>query len=132
MVTSGAQSARPYKEGPVVNVAYVRTLPGQFDKYMAYIMGDYAKLMEAQKAAGIILGWSAYNVQTRHPDDPNLILTVTYPNMAALDNLQDRQAPIMQKVLNLTREQSQAANAQREQIRRQIGSELWRTVLPNP
>ena len=132
MVASGAQSARPYKEGPVVNVARVRTLPGQFDKYIAYIMGDYAKLMEASKAAGLILQWSAYEVQPRHPDDPNLILTVTYPNMAALDNLSDRQAPIMLKVLNLTREQSGAANAQREQMRRQLGSELWRTMLPNP
>lgn len=37
----------PYTEGVVVNVSDIRTLPGQFNNYMNYIFGDYARLMEA-------------------------------------------------------------------------------------
>jgi hypothetical protein len=132
VVTSDAQAHRPYKDGPVVNVSSVRTLPGQYDNYMLYLYGDYAKLMEAQKAAGMITAWSVLRAQPQHPDDPDVFLTVTYPNMAALDNLRDRTDPIAQKVLNHSPEQSAAANAQRGQMRRAIGSQLLWTVVANP
>ena len=40
--TAGAQaSTRAYREGPVINVSYIRTKPGMFDKYMAYLAGPY-------------------------------------------------------------------------------------------
>ena len=36
--TAGAQaSTRAYREGPVIQVSYIRTKPGMFDKYMQYL-----------------------------------------------------------------------------------------------
>lgn len=132
VVSSGAQTPRPYKDGPVVSVSSVRTLPGQYDRYMRYIYGDYAKLMEAQKAAGMITGWSVMTARPQRPEDPDVFLTVTYANMAALDNLQDRADQISQKVLSYSPEQAAAASERREQLRRPIGIQLLRTIVANP
>lgn len=135
--TAGAQAMPgmqmgqdPYKEGPVVVVSSIRTNPGQTANYMKYLFGDYAKQMNAEKAAGIILEWGVLSATPRSPDDPDIYLTVTYPNMAALDGLTDRVRPIMQKTMNMTPEQSAAAGAARGAMRRQIGSQVLRAMVP--
>ena len=32
--TATAQEVKPYKEGPVTSLSYIRTKPGKFDEYM--------------------------------------------------------------------------------------------------
>jgi hypothetical protein len=121
---------RPYTQGPVVNVSEIRTKPGQFENYMNYIFGDYARVMEAQKAAGLIVSWGVYTVQPRSPDEADVILTTVYANMAAFDGLAERQDAINQRVVNRNTGQSEAAAAQRESMRSLIGSSLLRTMQP--
>ena len=53
LVSAPAHAQAPFKEGPVVEVSYIRTEPGQFDEYMRYVFGDYARLQNALKEAGI-------------------------------------------------------------------------------
>lgn len=123
-----ARAQAPYKEGPVVQVSYIRTEPGQFDNYMRYIFGDYAGLQNALKEAGIIVDWAVYATDTRSPDEANLVLTTTYANMAALDNLDARVDPIVQQVMGRDRAQSAEAGVQRGQMRRLIGDQLFRQL----
>lgn len=118
----------PFKEGSVVQVSYIRTEPGQFDNYMRYIFGDYAKLQNALKEAGIILDWSVFVTDTRSEDEANVVLTTTYANMAALDNLDSRADPIVQQTLDRDRAQSAEAGVQRGSMRRLIGSQLFRQL----
>jgi hypothetical protein len=119
-----------YTEGAVINVSDIRTLPGQFNNYMNYIFGDYARLMEAYKEEGIILNWGVYVTQPSTPDGPNVILTTAYPNMAAFDNMQERMNPIVQRVLNWTPDQGEARFAERERMRTTLGSKLLRHLNP--
>jgi hypothetical protein len=122
----------PFEEGPVINLSHIRTEPGQFDAYMSYIFGDYARLMEAQKEAGLILDWGVYVTQTRTPDEANVMLTTVYPNMAAFDGLAERARPIVQRVMGATPAQSEQAFAQRGQMRTVLGSQLLRRLEPRP
>lgn len=121
---------RAYKDGAVINVSEVRTKPGQTEAYLRYIFGDYAKLMEAQKAAGIIVAWGVYTNQTRNPEEADVILTTVYANMAAFDNLEARTDPIVQRVLTWTPAQAEQAFAQRESMRSLVGSRLLRELQP--
>jgi hypothetical protein len=123
---------RPYTEGPVVEVTNIRTKPGQYDNYLNYIFGDYARLMEAQKAEGMILSWGVYTLAPRTPDEPDLVLTVVYPNMAALDGFDDRSEPIVARVMNRNRSQAATASEQRESVRTILGSTLLRNLAPRP
>lgn len=128
-VIGTAQAAdRPYTEGTVSVVSSVRTLPGQYDNYMKYLATTYKALMEEQKALGNILGWRVYTAMPRTPEDPNLILVVTYKNFAALDGLMDKTDAAMAKVIG---DQAARDNAMvaRNNMRTQVGSEMIREVV---
>ena len=115
-----ATADRPYTERAVVNVGSLQTEPGQFEAYMAYLAGPYKKMMEEQKAAGIILDYKVYVTTPRSPDDPDIYLLTVYKNMAALDGLNERTDPIQQKMFGDLAQRG-AATAERGKMRTVIG-----------
>ena len=122
------QASRPYTEGSVVEVQYIRVKPGRFDEYMAYLAGPYKQTMEAQKKAGVITGWAVYASDNRDEEDWNLALTTTYKNMAALDNLRDRVDPIQSQVFG-SMEKSSAAMVKRGEMREVVGGRQLRELI---
>jgi hypothetical protein len=119
---------RPYQEGPVTIVSSLRTLPGMNDAYLRYLATTYRTNMEAAKKAGIVLDYRVYETTPRSPDEPNIYLTVTYANMAAMDGLDDRMEPIMQSSFGDEAARSKAA-IDREKMRRPLGQEMIREVV---
>jgi hypothetical protein len=118
---------RPYTEGTVSQVTSVRTEPGMFDDYMAYIATTYKKQMDAQKAAGIILDYAVYQTTPRGPNDPDLYLVTVYKNMAALDGLDAKTDPIYEKLEGSIADQNKAYAA-RGKLRTILGSQLIRNL----
>jgi L-rhamnose mutarotase len=118
---------RPYTEGAVVNVSAVRTEPGMFQEYMKYLAGPYKQMMEEQKKAGIILDYAIYSADPRGPHDPDLYLITVYKNLAALDDLNARTDPIVEKVFGTLDQQSQATVA-RGKLRTLLGNEYIREL----
>jgi hypothetical protein len=119
---------QPYQDGPVTVVSSIRTLPGMHDTYLRFLATTYRTNMEAAKKEGIILDYRVYETSPRSPDEPNLYLTVTYKNMAALDGLDERMEPIMQRSFGNQAARDTAA-VDREKMRRQIGQEMIREVV---
>ena len=122
-----AQEAKPYKEGPVTEISYIKTKPGRFDDYMKFLDTTYKSLMEANKKAGLITGYAVYSTQARSPQDPDLILAVTYPNMAALDKTQEAEA-IAAKVIGPNDVQNKAT-IERGPMREVLGGQLIRELI---
>jgi hypothetical protein len=122
---SATAADRAYKEGPVSIVSSIRTEPGHFDDYMAWLAGPWKQGLEAEKAAGLILGYNVYMTAPRSPGDPNLYLVVTYKNMAAMDDLDAKSDAIYEKLMGNQAQQNQA-NIDRGKIRTVLGSELIR------
>ena len=121
-------NARAYSEGPVLQVSYIRTEPGKFDEYLQYLATTYKSIMEEQKKAGIILDYAVYSNQPQTPADPDLILTVTYANLGALDNLDVRTDAITNKVWG-SLQASNEASADRGALREQLGVRLLRQLI---
>src|ERR1700745_4482713 len=86
-VTSVAALAddHAYTEGPVVNVAAIRTEYGKFDDYMKYLDTTWKAEQEAAKKAGYIISYRVVTVEARGENDPDIYLVVNYKNWAALD-----------------------------------------------
>jgi hypothetical protein len=122
-----AQDAKPYKDGPVTALSYIKIKPGRFDDYMAWLAGPYRQLMEANKKAGIITGYAIYSVQARKPDEPDLVLSVVYPNMAALDRTEEADA-VAAKLMGSNATQNKAF-AERGAMREVLGGELMRELV---
>jgi hypothetical protein len=120
---------RPYTDGPVMNVSYIRVKPGMFDKYVKWLATDWKRNMEAQKKEGIILDYAVYSSPQSREGDWNMVLTTTYKNMAALDNLRDRAEPLANRTLSTTPEQRAQETVEREALRDQVGSRLLRQLI---
>jgi hypothetical protein len=125
MSSALADDSKSYTEGTVTNVSSVRTKPGMFDAYMKWLDTTYKQLMEEEKKAGIIVDYAVYAAVPRSPHDPDVYLTVTFKNFAALDGLDDRLEPIERKVW-ASRDAANKADADRESMREIIGSQLIR------
>lgn len=125
-----AQSSRPYTEGPVINMAYIRTKPGMFDRYMEYLNTTYRKSLEAQKAAGLVLGYAIYTSAPRTPQDHDIILAVTYKNWGAFDNLSDRADAVANQAFGNTPAQRDQQFIDRAAMRDVLGSRDYQQLIP--
>jgi len=113
---------RMYSEGPVVNIARIRTANGHFDDYMKYLDTTWKQSQEAAKKAGYIIGYQVMTAEPRTENDPDIILMVTYKNWAALDGSLDKGDAIA-KMVEGSVEASAHSYADRDKIRRTLGSE---------
>lgn len=112
---------RSYSDGPVVNVARIRTVDGKTDEYLQWVATKWKAQEEAAKKLGYILSYQVATVEPRTPDDPNVLLIVTYKNWAALDGA-DAKGDAVLKELNDTQTASNAGQVSRAAIRRVLGS----------
>ena len=122
-----SQEARNYKQGPVTSLSYIKIKPGKFDEYMHYLGGPYRALMEESKKAGLVTSWAIYGATARSPNDPDIILAVTFPNMAALDR-QDENDAVTARVMGSLSKQNQSF-ADRGTMRDVLGGELVRELV---
>lgn len=123
-----AEDTRPYREGPVTEISFIKIKPGKFDEYMAYLAGPYRVVMEGNRKSGNITGFAIYSARAGNPHEADMYLTVTYANMAALDGAEDREAPLIDKVFG-SRQKSMQKFAARESMREILGSELIRELI---
>ena len=123
-----AQEDHAYTQGPVVVVSFVRTEPGMFDEYLRYLDVTYKRLMEEYKRQGIVTDYAIYQALPRDPNDADVILTVTYKNMAAFDDLQARADPLVKQVFG-SLPKAASASADRDKMRKQLGSQMVRQLI---
>jgi hypothetical protein len=115
-----------YSEGPVVNIARIRTVDGKFDDYMKWIDTIWKQEQEASKKAGYIVSYQVMTLDPRGPDDPDVLLMITYKNWAALDGSLAKGDAIAKQIEGSVAAASQA-QADRAKIRRVLGDE-WMQV----
>ena len=119
---------RNYNDGPVVNVAAIRTVDGHFDDYMHWLTTGYKKLQEASKAAGLITSYRVLVVEARGPHDPDVYLVTEYKNWAALDHLGGKSDQVSAKVEGSV-EKANQSEAERAKIRTVLGSQTMQEAL---
>ncbi len=129
LVSSAAMAAdEPYTEGPVTEVSFIKVKPGMFEAYMKWVATERKQLMDEQKKAGIILDYKVYGAEAHNPNEADIILTITYKNMAALDNLGEKTEAIGNKVFG-SQQKANEASISREQMRTVLGSQLIRELV---
>ncbi len=127
LMAAWADEGKPYSEGAVVQVGYVRTKYGMFDEYVKFLDGPYKQLMEEQKKAGLVVDYGVYEATPRNPHEPDIILTVVYRNWAALDGLRDKVDAIESKIFG-SMDASNKAAVDRDKIREVLGGQVIREL----
>ena len=124
---ASAQDERAYTEGPVTDVNYIRVEYGSFETYIDWLNSTWKPTMEATKKAGIIIDYKVFRADPKSPDQPNIILMITYKNMAALDRGVEQEA-VANKVIGSTEVQNKA-RVVRNDYRKVLGTELIRELI---
>ena len=124
--------ARAYTEGPVTEVAYIRVGYGHFEEYVAWLNSTWKPTMEAAKQAGLIIDYKVCRASPKSPDQPNIVLMITFRNMAAYagdigDKADDLDA-VAGKVIGSIEVQNQA-RVGRNDYRTVLGTELIRELV---
>jgi len=123
-----AQEDHAYTQGPVVIVTFVRTEPGMFEEYLRYLDATYKRLLDEYKRQGIVTDYAIFQATPRDPNDADVILTVTYKNMAAFDELQARTDPAVKQIFG-SLPKAASASIDREKMRKQLGSQMVRQLI---
>ena len=122
-----AQDVRQYSEGPVTEVNYIQVEYGHFEEYIDWLNSTWKPTMEATKKAGLIIDYKVFQLTPKSPDQPNIILWITFKNgAAALDNdveLED----VAKKVIGSTDVQNKA-RVGRNEYRKVLGTEYIREL----
>jgi hypothetical protein len=96
--TSFAQE-RPYEEGPVWYLTFVKTKPGMEDDYFKFLAGNWQAMLDAAQKEGLIVSSKIIGAPAANRDDWNLMLMMEVKNMAALDGLEEKMMALAAKVL---------------------------------
>ena len=119
---------RDWNDGPVINVASIRTVDGHFDDYMHWLATTYKKTQEALKKAGLITSYRVIVVEARGPNDPDILLVTEYKNWAALDHLGGKADEISAQIEGSVDKANQS-QAERAKIRTVLGSRTQQEAL---
>ncbi len=128
LATLAQADGRDYNDGPVVNVASIRTVDGHFDDYMHWLATTYKKQQEASKKAGLITGYRVIVIEARGPNDPDILLVTEYKNWAALDGLGSKADAVSVQIEGSVDKANQS-EAERAKIRTVLGSRTEQEAL---
>lgn len=126
-----AQVNRPYHNGSVWNIAFIRIKPGMDTAYLNYIAGQWKAEQEAQKKDGNILSYRVLSVEAHTPGEWNLMLMTEYKSLAAMEANEDKADAVAQRVVGNDEKQMQGYK-ERLEIREVLGERLAREIILEP
>jgi len=112
---------RSYNDGPVVQIASIRTIDGHFDEYMQWLATTWKKQQETAKKAGLITSYRVLLMEPRGPQDPDIYLVTEFKNWAALDGIGGKMDKVSAQVEGSVEKAAQS-EADRAKIRTVLGS----------
>jgi len=126
-----AQVNRPYHDGSVWNISFIRTKPGMDTAYLNYLAGSWKANQEAAKKEGLILSYKVISTEGHSPTDWNLMLMTEYKDLATMEANQDKGDALAQKMVGNDDKQMQGYK-DRSEIREVMGDRLAREIILTP
>jgi hypothetical protein len=126
-----AQVKRPYRNGSVWDIAFVRMKPGMETAYLTYLTRDWKREQEALKSAGLILSYKVLSTEGHTNGDWNLMLMTEYKDLASMEAGEQKAEAIGQTVVGDDQKMQQGYK-DRLEIREIIGDRLAREVVLEP
>jgi hypothetical protein len=67
-----------YKPGTVWNFSYIKLEPGQGERYMDFLAGQWKRQNEFGKKEGYLVSYHVFSVNNARAGEPDLILAIEY------------------------------------------------------
>ena len=122
---------RPYHNGSVWNIAFIRMKPGMETAYLNYLTTDWKRAQEAAKQEGIILSYKVLSTESHGGNDWNVLLMTEYKDLATMEANETKADTLTQRVIGPDEKQRQGYR-DRSEIREVVGDRLAREVILEP
>jgi hypothetical protein len=126
-----SQVKRPYHNGSVWNVSFIRMKPGMETAYMDYLAGQWKANQEAARKEGLILSYKVLSVEGHNPGEWNLMLMTEVKDLATMEANEDKGDALAQKMVGDDEKQRQGYK-DRSEIREVMGERLAREIVLEP
>ena len=126
-----AQVRRPYRNGSVWTLAFIRMKPGMDSAYLNYIATDWKKNQEESKKAGLILSYKVLTTESHNAGDFNIILMTEFKDLATLEANEGKADALAQRVVGDDEKQRQGYR-ERLEIREVLADRLAREIVLEP
>jgi hypothetical protein len=129
-----AQAApkRPFHDGPVWDITFVKAKPGLGLNYMNWLATEWKTEQEALKKAGLILNYMVIETESHNPNDFDLMLLVEFKDLATMEANQDKAEAVANQALNSNDQKMIAGYQERASWREVIGNRLAREIILEP
>ena len=127
-LTARAQDVRQYTDGPVTELDYIQVEYGHFEEYIDWLNSTWKPTMEAMKKAGLIIDYRVFRLTPKSPDQPNIVLWITYKDGAAALDKGVELEEVAKKVIGSTEVQNKA-RVGRNEYRKVLGTEYIRELI---
>jgi hypothetical protein len=123
-----AQVNRPYRNGTVWSIGYIRMKPGMETAYLSYIAGDWKREQEALKKDGQIISYKILQTEAHGATDFNLMLMTEYKDLATYEKSLDRTDAMLQTLIGNDEKQRQGYR-ERLEIREVLAERMAREIV---
>ena len=123
-----AQVNRPFKNGTVWSIGFIRMKPGMETAYLNYVAGDWKREQEALKKDGQIISYRVLQTEAHGAGDFNLMLMTEYKDLATYEKNLDKADALLQTVIGDDEKQRQGYR-QRLEIREVLADRLAREIV---
>jgi|SRR5689334_4863934 len=125
---SKTRDVRRYSDGPVTELDYIHVEYGHFEEYVEWLNATWKPTMEAMKNAGLIIDYKVVRATPKTPDQPNIMLMITFQDGAAALDKGVELEEVAKKVIGSTEVQNKAREG-RNQFRTVLGIEYVRELI---
>lgn len=126
-----AQVNRPYRNGTVWSIGFIRMKPGMDTAYLNYVAGDWKREQEALKKDGLIISYKVLQTEAHGSNDWNLMLLTEYKDLATYEKSLDKTDALLQTVIGNDEKQRQGYR-DRLEIREVLQDRMAREIVLEP
>jgi hypothetical protein len=127
-----AQAKRPFRDGSVWSMNFIRMKPGMESAYLTYIATEWKKEQEALKKDGLILSYKVITSEGHSPTDWNIVLMTEFKNLATMEANADKAEAVSMAAVGADDQKMRQGYKDRLEIREIIGDRTAREVVLEP
>jgi hypothetical protein len=130
-VVAFAQVNRPYRNGTVWSIGFIRMKPGMDTAYLSYVAGDWKREQESLKKDGQIISYKVLKTEAHGSTDFNLMLLTEYKDLATYEKNLGKADDLLQTVIGNDQKQMQGYR-DRLEIREVLADRIAREIVLEP